>query len=79
MSGYSISRMGLTLQDKDKDSQTESCTTMKDSLQVTERSVGVFSACMCVTMNVCVLMIMLGCCRCYYMLYFVVLLSQEQA
>lgn len=33
-------RMGLTVQDKDKDSQTDSCSAASDSLQVTERSAG---------------------------------------
>ena len=32
--------MGLTLQDRDKTSDTEGCAVMKDSLHVAERSVG---------------------------------------
>lgn len=38
--GECISRMGLTVQDKDKDSQTDSCSAASDGLQVTERSAG---------------------------------------
>lgn len=40
---YTSRNMGLTVQDRDKTGDTETCEALKDGLQVSERTVGAFA------------------------------------